>query len=287
MPETIQNDPTRLKQILVNLIGNAIKFTETGGVRLVTRFVDDGAEPNIQFDVVDTGLGMTKEQVGKLFQAFTQADTSTTRKFGGTGLGLMISKRLAEMLGGDITIESKPGEGSTFRVTINTGSLDGVKMIADPLSATIITPDMTATAPSTDQPALEGRCILLAEDGPDNQRLITHFLKKAGAEVTVKENGKLAADAALAARDEGNPFDVILMDMQMPVMDGYEATGLLRQKGYTAPIIALTAHAMAGDRQKCINAGCDDYATKPIGRKKLIETIRQHLAAPAMAETSA
>ena len=285
VPETIQSDPTRLKQILVNLIGNAIKFTETGGVRLVTRFDDDGAEPNMQFDIVDTGLGMTEEQVGKLFQAFTQADTSTTRKFGGTGLGLMISRRLAEMLGGTITVDSEPGEGSTFRITVTTGPLDGVKMLDDHATATIAQPE-TAAAPKADADKLDCR-ILLAEDGPDNQRLITHFLNKAGAEVTVKENGKLAADAALAARDEGSPFDVILMDMQMPVMDGYEATGLLRQKGYTAPIIALTAHAMASDRQKCIDAGCDDYASKPVNRKKLIETVRQHLATPTMAETSA
>jgi len=236
----------------------------------------------LQFDVIDTGIGMTEQQVGRLFQAFTQADASTTRKSGGTGLGLMISKRLAEMLGGDITVESKPGEGSTFRVTITTGSLDGVKMIADPLAATVLTPE-TSAAPSADQPVLHDCRILLAEDGPDNQRLIVHVLKKAGAEVTVKENGRLAADAALAAmnrRREGDPerpFDVILMDMQMPVMDGYEATGLLRQKGYAGPIIALTAHAMASDRQKCIDAGCDDYANKPIDRRKLIETIQEWL----------
>ncbi|MBU0719418.1 MAG: PocR ligand-binding domain-containing protein [Planctomycetes bacterium] len=286
IPETIESDPTRLKQILVNLIGNAIKFTETGVIRLITRVVDDGAESKMQLDVVDTGLGMTAEQVGKLFQAFTQADSSTTRKFGGTGLGLLISKRLAEILGGDITVESKAGEGSTFRVTVATGPLDGVKMIADPLSAIVLDaegaagfdPRDAAQAEAYDSSKLNCR-ILLAEDGPDNQRLIAHVLKNAGVEVTVVENGKLAANTALAARDEGNPFDVILIDMQMPVMDGYEATGLLRQNGYTGPIIALTAHAMASDRQKCLDAGCDDYASKPINRKKLINTIRQHLGA--------
>ena len=235
----------------------------------------------LQFDVIDTGIGMTPEQACRLFQAFTQADSSTPRKFGGTGLGLMIGKRLAEMLGGDMTVESKPGEGSTFRVTITMGSLDGVKMNADPLLATSVTPDATAATPSAHQPALEGCRILLAEDGPDNQRLIAHFLKKANAEVTVKGNGRLAADAALAARDEGNAFDVILMDMQMPVMDGYEATGLLRQKGYTGPIIALTAHAMERDRQKCLDVGCDDYASKPIDRKKLIAAIQRYLCVPA------
>ncbi len=284
IPERIQSDPTRLRQILVNLIGNAIKFTETGGVRVIARFVDGAqddrgaspTEPTMQFDVLDTGIGLTAEQLSKLFQAFTQADTSTTRKFGGTGLGLNISKRLAAMLGGDITVESELGKGSMFRVTVTTGPLDGVKMLDDPATATIAPPEDATTAKG-DPDKLDCR-ILLAEDGPDNQRLISFILEKAGADVTVKENGKLALDAALAARDESNPFDVILMDMQMPVMDGYEATGQLRQKGYTGPIIALTAHAMASDRQKCIDAGCDDYASKPIDRKKLIATIRAHIA---------
>jgi len=327
IPETIQTDPTRIKQVLVNLIGNAIKFTETGGVRLVTRFVeesriqgtkgsriqgvegssDSGESPSapfessaperldplpleslaprplgpfLQFDIIDTGIGMTEEQTAKLFQAFTQADTSTTRRFGGTGLGLMISKRLAEMLGGDITIDTKPGEGSTFRLMIATGSLDGVEMVDTSISTNVLSVEAKprAAASKDTTPAAQLDCrILLAEDGPDNQRLIGHVLKKAGAEVTIVENGKLAADAALTARDEGKPFGVILMDMQMTVMDGYDATGLLRRKGYTGPIIALTAHAMASDRQKCIDAGCDDYATKPINRKTLIETINSHL----------
>ncbi len=275
VPEFIQSDPTRLKQILVNLLGNAIKFTETGSVRLVARFVGGGAEPYIQFDVIDTGLGMSEEQVGRLFRAFSQADSSTTRKFGGTGLGLNISKRLAEMLGGGIAVESKPGEGSVFRVTVATGTLDGVRMVNGPSVLTIAQPDPSA-APSGEVARLDCR-ILLAEDGPDNQRLISHVLKKAGADVTVTENGERAVDAALAARDQGDPFEIILMDMQMPVMDGYEATELLRQRGYTGPIIALTAHAMASDRQHCLDAGCDDYATKPINRQKLIQVIRDRL----------
>ncbi|MCK4340660.1 MAG: PhnD/SsuA/transferrin family substrate-binding protein [Phycisphaerae bacterium] len=280
IPETIQTDPTRLRQILINVIGNAIKFTEAGEVRLVTRFVADDHEPRLHFDVVDTGLGMTEEQVAKLFQPFTQADTSTTRKFGGTGLGLTISKRLAGLLGGNIAVvETQKGVGSRFRVSVATGPLDGVKMIADPLSATVLVPGQAKTTASTGRPALQVCRILLAEDGPDNQRLIAYVLEKAGAEVSVVENGKLAVDAALAARDRGEPFDVILMDMQMPVLDGYEATGQLRRNGYTAPIIALTAHTMAGDREKCLDAGCDDYASKPINRKKLIESVKAQLRA--------
>ncbi len=295
IPETISSDPARLRQILINLIGNAIKFTEDGSVRLVTRFVqcdvgqtfqsvndrlESRSHSMLQFDVIDTGRGMTQEQVAKLFQPFMQADASTTRKFGGTGLGLTISKRLAKLLGGHIAVvETEVGRGTTVRATVATGPLEGVRMLEDPTSATVVA-DSANTVPSVARSDLYGCRILLAEDGPDNQRLISFFLKKAGADVTVKEDGKLAVDAALAARNEGPGapgFDVILMDMQMPVMDGYEATGLLRQKGYTAPIIALTAHAMEGDREKCIKAGCDDYASKPINRRKLIETIQRHL----------
>ncbi|MFQ5412324.1 MAG: ATP-binding protein, partial [Phycisphaerae bacterium] len=291
IPETIQTDPTRLKQILVNLLGNAIKFTDKGEVRLVAR-CDCSAtvagrwadSPMMAFDIIDSGIGMTPEQKAKLFDAFTQADSSMTRRYGGTGLGLTISKRLAEMLGGDIAIESEPGRGSTFHLMIAAGSLDGVKMIEDPSSASAVNsegavgagPGGAEQAKAGGAPKLDCR-VLLAEDGPDNQRLIAYILKKAGARVTIKENGRLALDAALAASDEGSPFDVILMDMQMPVMDGYEATRRLRESGYAGPIIALTAHAMSGDRDKCLAAGCDDYARKPIDRKTLIETIRNHV----------
>ncbi len=269
------------------MIGNAIKITEVGAVRLVTRLVDDADEPCLQFDVIDTGRGMTDEQVAKLFQPFMQADTSTTRKFGGTGLGLTISKRFAELLGGDITVAAtEMGVGTTFRATVTTGPLDAVKMLDDPTSATVVADAASAVAPVAPSD-LHGLRILLAEDGPDNQKLISHILKRAGADVTVADNGTIAVEATLAARDEGTPFDCILMDMQMPVMDGYEATGQLRQRDYSGPIIALTAHAMDSDREKCIKAGCDDYATKPINRKNLIEKIRKHLAPADMASSSA
>ncbi|MBU0618313.1 MAG: response regulator, partial [Planctomycetes bacterium] len=278
IPEIIQTDPTRLRQILINLVSNAIKFTEVGDVRIVARFVDDDTEPFMQFDVVDTGLGMTEDQVARLFQPFSQADASTTRRFGGTGLGLTISKRLTSMLGGDIAaVKTQPGVGTHMRVTAATGPIDGVRMIEDPASATVVASCAVKDTPSSGQEVLKGCRILLAEDGPDNQRLIAHVLRKAGAEVTVVGNGRLAVGAALAAGEEGNPFDVILMDMQMPVMDGYYATGLLRRKGYRGAIIALTAHAMEGDRQRCLDAGCDDYASKPISRKELVETIVAHL----------
>ena len=270
-PETILTDPTRLRQILINLVGNAIKFTETGEVRIVARLIDhDSPKPRLACEVVDTGVGMTPQQVDGLFQPFQQADGSTSRNFGGTGLGLAISKRLAKMLGGDISVSSEPDTGSTFTVTIDTGPLSGVTMLDRPSEA-VATP-----APTHSNNRLRGsqallNCrILLAEDGPDNQRLIAFLLKKAGAEVSLAENGQVAYDEALAARARDGPFDVILMDMQMPVMDGYEATRRLREADYLGPIVALTAHAMAEDRQQCLDAGCDDYATKPIDRDRLI-----------------
>jgi signal transduction histidine kinase/ActR/RegA family two-component response regulator len=279
VPETLCTDPTRLRQILVNLLGNAIKFTERGEVRLIVRCCDAGPDPSLQFDVADTGLGMTAEQLSKLFRPFTQADTSTTRRFGGTGLGLTISKRLAELLGGDIeVVETQPGVGTRVRAAVATGPLEGVKMITDPQPTASVTAEAGDSVVQNDRLALDGCKILLAEDGPDNQRLFTRILNRAGATVTIVDSGDQAVNAALAARDAGRPFDVILMDMQMPVMDGYEATRLLRREGYAGPIVAATAHAMTSDRQRCVDCGCDDYVSKPIDRAALIRTIRGFLA---------
>ena len=271
IPELIRTDPLRLRQILINLVGNAIKFTETGAVRLVVQLVRSPRTPLLCVDVIDTGIGLTSEQQSRLFQPFSQADSSTTRKFGGTGLGLMISKRLAEMLGGDITVTSALGKGSCFRATFETGDLGGVKMIGAHCVSEGVVQAMPAN-PAANPIELTGR-ILLAEDGPDNQRLISFILKKAGADVTVVANGQLACDEALAAMANGNPFDIILMDMQMPVLDGYDATRRLRSAGYTHPIVALTAHAMEGDDAKCLAAGCDKYLTKPIDRAKFLAVL--------------
>ena len=273
IPDTIHTDPVRLRQILTNLIGNAIKFTELGSVRVVTRLSDESDhEPKLRFDVIDTGIGLTESQIGMLFRPFTQVDASIHRRFGGTGLGLAISKRLAEMLGGSIAVNSTPGKGSAFSVTVGTGPLDGVRMIDHPSAAPSAPPRIALF-----EVKLACR-LLLAEDGPDNQRLIAFVLRKAGAEVTVAEDGQVAVDYALAAQREEKPFDLILMDIQMPVMDGYEATARLRQAGFTGPIIALTAHAMLDDRQKCLKAGCDDYTTKPIVPRELAKLIAVHLA---------
>lgn len=282
IPDTIRTDPTRLRQILVNVIANAVKFTEKGGIRLIARLVHESGRAMLQFDVVDTGIGMTEEQAAKLFQPFTQADSSTTRKFGGTGLGLTISKRLATMLGGDMTlVETGPGAGTRFRVTVSVGSLEGARMIEGPFNLAL---DDVHAEIKPQSPLPELRCrILLAEDCEDNQALISRLLVGAGAEVNVVVNGQEAVDAVMAAQEEQRRtgrrgHDIVLMDMQMPVMDGYEATRLLRKNGYQGPIIALTAHAMASDRTKCLEAGCDDHATKPVNRRQLFDAILKHLA---------
>ena len=275
VPEFIYTDPTRLKQILVNLLGNAIKFTEEGGVRLVIGFIHDDAESVIQFDVLDTGIGLTGKQIDELFEPFNQADATTTRRFGGTGLGLAISRRLAQLLGGDLTVQSTPGHGSAFRLRIKTGPVDDVKML-DKFAMASITRSKLPGDTQSAIPTITGR-LLLAEDNSTNRLIIQRILEKAGASIISVVNGKLAVEAALEAMEQGEPFDVIIMDMQMPVMDGYHATTLLRQKNYNGPIIALTAHAMSDDRQKCLDAGCDDFATKPINRMDLIETIQAHL----------
>jgi PAS domain S-box-containing protein len=274
IPEWIQNDPLRIRQIIINLIGNAIKFTETGSVRVVAHLKERmEAAPLLQVDIIDTGIGLTEEQISRLFVPFSQADSSTTRKYGGTGLGLTISKRLAELLGGDILIKSTPGRGSTFSVTFATGELEGVRLL-DPSAARGLPNSQEAAIPSTQVTTLQHR-VLLAEDGPDNQRIVTFILKKAGAHVTLVENGARACEEAFAAVSRQEPFDVILMDMQMPVMDGYEATRQLRSLDYAGRIVALTAHALEGDEAKCLNAGCDGYLTKPIDRAKLLRTIAE------------
>jgi len=268
IPAEVQSDPLRLKQVLMNLTGNAIKFTERGEVRLKLSVERAGGGSRVRFDIIDTGIGITSKQVERLFQPFVQADESMTRKYGGTGLGLVISKRLATQMGGDLTLQSEPGHGSTFSFWVEGGSLQGIPL------RTELTESMLAIGPhysDSDQIVLKGR-ILLVEDGIDNQHLLTMHLETAGAQVAVAANGRLGIE-----RLGAEPFDLVLMDMQMPVLDGYGATSELRRLGYTLPIIALTAHAMSGDRAKCIDAGCTDYLTKPIDKELLLRTVNSYL----------
>jgi PAS domain S-box-containing protein len=272
IPDTIHTDPTRLRQILVNLLGNAIKFTDHGGVNIAMGLLTyDNRTPQMRFHVKDTGIGMSKEMLAKIFQPFSQGHRSLHAKYGGTGLGLAISRRLAEALGGSITAESETGVGSTFTLTIDAGTLNAP--IVHESADAALSPE-AALEPAADQSKTRLNCrVLLAEDGPDNQRLLTFLLTRAGAETVVVENGQLAVHAALDAAAQGKPFDVLLMDMQMPVLDGYEATRQLRNAGYTRPIVALTAHAMNHDRAQCLRAGCDAYLAKPIDRHTLLQTV--------------
>jgi signal transduction histidine kinase/HPt (histidine-containing phosphotransfer) domain-containing protein/ActR/RegA family two-component response regulator len=271
IPRRVQTDPLRLKQILVNLLGNSIKFTSKGGVRMrvACDHAAEGDAATLRIGIRDTGIGMSPEQVARLFRPFTQADESMTRKYGGTGLGLVISKRLATLLGGDITVTSEPGFGSTFTVKLDTGPLAGVEML-EGLTEAVLSPVSVEARPH--EVRLDGERILLAEDGYDNQCLIALHHTAAGAQVTIAENGRIAVEKVRTEE-----FDLLIMDMQMPVLDGYGATSELRRRGCTLPIVALTAHAMSGDRQKCLGAGCTDYLTKPIDKDRLLSVVHGHL----------
>jgi signal transduction histidine kinase/ActR/RegA family two-component response regulator len=276
IPERIETDPIRLRQIVVNLVGNAIKFTERGGIRVIVRLSRKEHDADyLQIEVTDTGMGISQTQLDRLFHPFVQADLSTTRRFGGTGLGLAISKQLTELLGGDITVTSDEGIGSTFRVTVPTGCLDGVPLVLCPEDA--VEPFLQEESPSTNKRQLSGR-VLLVEDDPLIQRLLLTILTKAGADVSVADNGQEAVEAVLAARGSGTPFDMVLMDLLMPVMDGFEATSRLRDRGYTGPIIALTADGMQETRDRCMEAGCDSHLTKPIQADRLVKELRAYLA---------
>ena len=295
MPPTIRTDPTRLRQVLFNLLGNAVKFTERGSVTLGVRCLPAG--PNrtadaVVFRVSDTGIGMSEAQLGRLFKPFSQADTSTSRRFGGTGLGLVLSQRLAEMLGGGIRAESKAGAGSTFVATIAPGELDPASLVdegafsglidaadARQLRAPVEEARRRQLSAEDAETASRPRRVLLVEDGPDNQRLIAFHLRRAGFEVEIAENGRVGMDKALAASVAGAAHDAVVMDMQMPEMDGYAATAALRKASYRRPIVALTAHAMSGDRERCLSSGCDDYLSKPIDPTRLVATLDAHIAA--------
>jgi len=274
VPRLVETDPTRLKQAILNLVGNAIKFTEAGEVRVSTRLIELDAEGNLlEITVRDTGIGIEEEQLQALFSPFSQADESMTRRFGGTGLGLTISRRICRDLGGDLRVESRVGAGSTFTVTVGAGNVEDTLLTQGDIEAFQQSNDLE----NIQQQKLQIR-VLLAEDGPDNQELISFILKRSGAEVFVVDNGRDAVERALESQSNGCPFDVILMDMQMPVLDGYRATRELRNHGYLGPIIALTAHAMSEERENCIRAGCDEFASKPIDRKLLFQTIQRCLA---------
>lgn len=266
IPDLICSDPVRLRQILSNMVGNAIKFTDKGNVDLRVAFEN----PILKFTVKDTGVGISKDQESRLFQPFTQADTSTTRKFGGTGLGLVLSKRLAERLGGRLElIESKEGYGSTFVIEVKSILLPNAKLVGKEALSIVAGahPDFHKNSQ-----ALRGLKVLLVEDSPDNKILISTYLHKEGALVKTASDG--ASGVALALSEN---FDVLLMDIQMPILDGHEAVKKLRHLKYTKPIIALTAHAMKEESEKCFESGFTEFLTKPIKLDLLIEVLVRYV----------
>lgn len=268
LPETVHADARRLTQLINNLVSDAVRASAAGGV-----LVRVGARPGpydghtLEIRVTDTGAGLSPEQIESLSAPLLRPDGSPMHRIGGAGLGLVIAKRLAQLMGGDLAVTSRPGEGTEFAVTIIAGR------------ATEALP----AAPQTDEPTaqrshrLAGR-ILLVEDVLDSQRLLRHHLRSAGADVETAFDGRAAVATALARRDDGRPFDLILMDMQMPELDGWAATTQLRASGWIGPIVALTASMLSDHRDRCMAAGCDDFATKPITRDALIELCRRWVA---------
>jgi len=277
LPERVMSDPTRVRQILVNLVGNAVKFTDTGGIRVSARAESGDGGERLVVEVDDTGPGLTPAQAARIFSSFRQGDASVTRRHGGTGLGLAISQRLAQLLGGTVLLQrTEPGKGSCFRLELPLVPAPGAALVSS-LEAVAARAAARTLAP---EKRLAGR-ILLAEDGRDNQFLVAYHLRKAGAEVEVAVNGRVALEQLERGEAEGRPFALLLSDIQMPEMDGYTLARALRARGSTIPIVALTAHAMAEDRQRCLDAGCDDYAVKPIDRARLLDTCARWLARPA------
>jgi two-component system CheB/CheR fusion protein len=293
LPETVRTDRTRLRQILINLVSNAIKFTERGRVEIVARFFrNTGLLKNseaqalqraghqltgmsaLQIEVIDTGVGIAGEHQQMLFQPFTQADTTSTRRYGGTGLGLTITKRLVEMLGGNISFDSELNKGSTFRITIPAAP--------EPSAAKSAVASSPTSAWFDDKP-LMGYHVLVVDDRPEFCYLVSRYVKEAGGRPDAATGGEATIHAVEAAAAT-DPFDAMILDIQMPDMDGYDVARTLRARGYQLPIIALTAGAMVGDREKCLRAGCTDYLTKPVDRQKLVATVARHAQKAPLAD---
>lgn len=273
LPKMIFTDATRLRQCLINLLSNAFKFTENGYVFLKISTENNAGKDWIRFDVEDSGIGIAPEKLGLIFESFSQADGSTTRKYGGTGLGLAITRSLSRLLGGGVTVKSTVGQGSVFTIVVPAG-LD-VKL-----------EETLETRPAQTQPKVSSRQkysgrVLVAEDNISNQKLTKVLLEKMGFEVVICGNGEEAVKKACS-----ETFDIILMDMQMPVMNGYKAATVLRHKSITTPIIAVTANAMKGDANKCIDAGCDNYLAKPIHYDALHDIIGKYLYSKAAIESN-
>jgi signal transduction histidine kinase/DNA-binding response OmpR family regulator len=277
VPDGIVTDATRLKQVLLNLVGNAIKFTEHGFVRVSLGCREArGGKARLWFRVEDTGIGLDPQAIERLFRPFSQADETIQKRFGGTGLGLSISAHLVERLGGKIRAEGTPGSGSAFSFEIEAALVEGCAWRgAEGLEGSSVRLSDTRYTPRA--PVRQAR-VLLAEDGEDNRRLIAHLLKRVGLELLSVGNGAEALEEVRKAREAGRPFDLVLMDMQMPVLDGYSAVQRLRESGLRTPIMALTANAMSSDRQRCLDIGCDEFCAKPIDFDQFFAALDRCLA---------
>jgi PAS domain S-box-containing protein len=266
IPSTIQTDPLRLRQILMNIVGNALKFTDRGSIEVTVKNVlHSSGKTLLAFVVTDTGPGISAEQAQKLFRPFSQADVSTTRKFGGTGLGLTLSKKLAAGLGGDLELtNSLPGQGSTFTITIDPGVTTKVLFQS---SQKVLARSAAPSIPAASL-RIDGLRLLLVEDSLDNQIVVQRFLKMAGCEAELANHGREAIE-----KIQTKTYDVVLMDIQMPVMDGFEAIAEIRRLGFQLPVIALTAHALKEQRQQCLDKGFTNHITKPVNRDSLISML--------------
>lgn len=274
VPACIRTDRSRLRQVLLNLLGNAVKFTEQGSVRLAVHFRRESPSHGcLQFSVTDTGIGISDDKVEEIFKPFTQADYSSTRRFGGAGLGLNIAQRLATALGGRIEVVSTPGQGSTFTLTFDAMAVGALAadQTVHPVS------EAAEPQPTAAQTTAVRARALFAEDSTDAQTVVDHMLRPKGVEVEMAEDGRIACDMAQQSLAAGKPYDLILMDMQMPVMNGFEATRWLRDHGWQGPIVALTAHAMPDDLERCLSAGCDGYIAKPIKTEVFWKMIERFL----------
>ncbi len=270
VPVSIETDASRFRQILLNLVGNAVKFTSRGAVRVVAHLETTEDSHQLLVDIIDSGVGIPEQKLESIFEPFVQADNSVTRKFGGTGLGLSISESLAQALGGGISVTSELGIGSKFTISVDAGDLAEVELLSAPPA------DGMQAGEKTLFPAklvkIRSARVLLVEDGEINRKLVSTVLEQAGLSVDMAENGEIGVE--LVTR---NDFDLILMDMQMPVLDGYAATRKLRRLGYEMPIVALTANAMKGDQDECLAAGCSHYVSKPIDISRLLATVSEAL----------
>lgn len=279
LPERLSTDPGRIRQIATNLIGNAIKFTESGGVDVYVRAQEIENAVSFEFDVKDSGVGMSASALDKIFEAFVQADSSVTRQFGGTGLGLSISRNFAHAMGGDITVESELGQGSIFKVRLNTLSVESAQWLPGEQMLAVSEHQSVADSTTWEFPAAK---ILVVDDGPENRELVRLVLREYGMEIDEAENGQIGLDKALQVQ-----YDVILMDVQMPVMDGFTAARSMREQGIEQPIVALTANAMKGFEQECLDAGYSEYFTKPIDIDRFVNRLASILhAEPVERKTS-